>query len=183
MRLKIMAGICLLVVLMSACGGDDDKPEVATNTPLPPTPTATIAPSPHPSMTFESPDLVESENPAIELLAAPSGRCVNEDETFSTIIGFDARQYLVSTSNYVQGVFENSDGSYRYEFGTMGEGRDGEQGVGFYPSAYAFEDNTVLQLTVTVYKSNDMEGEISSVSRLRYNCSTGEIIEQAFERY
>jgi hypothetical protein len=179
----------LLLVVLVACGGDAEKErENPTNSSQPPTPTATRQPTStpgptiDPSMTFEPSSLTESANPALELIAAPVDMCVNEDETQSTLLGFDAIYYRVATSNYVAGILETMDGEYIYEFGAIGEGRDGAEGFGFYPTTFAFLPNTPVTLTVRVYRGDSADSELSSISSLTYNCTTGEVIEKTFAR-
>lgn len=197
--------IVLLLVLV-ACGGDEEATESPTSIPQPistlpralptfrgtdsdrptltPTRRASSTPAPtiDPSMTFAPSDLTESDNPAIELITAPIDTCVNEDETQSTVLGFGVIYYRVATSNYVSGILQAVDGDYTFEFGVAGEGRDGAEGFGFYPTAYDLAPNTNLRLTLTVYKGDSTESEISSTSSLTYNCTTGEIIDKTFER-
>jgi hypothetical protein len=176
---RLLVILTSLILVLAACGGDEkEETPIPTTKELP----ATLAPTNAPDQVFPTPSLTESDKPALELIGATADSCVNEDETQSTVLGFAAIHYKVSTSNYIVFSLMAMDGAFTYEGGTMGEGTDGEQGFGFYPAAFELPPNTPVIVTVTVYAGEDDTSEVSSTSRLTYDCTTGEVIRKSFER-
>jgi hypothetical protein len=77
---------------------------------------------------------------------------------------------------------EDAEGSILSESDTTGENKDGEEGWGFYPLAYAVPENTSLTMTIEVYESEAENATLTSRSSLTYNCTTGATVNQSFER-
>lgn len=119
--------------------------------------------------------------PAIELLGAPAAVCVNA-EAYSQVMGFEVRYYETTTANRIHYNLIDEQGNLLDEADTSGENKDGEEGWGFYPQAYSVDENTILSFVLEVYESAAEDAPRTSSSRLSFNCTTGEIVSQSFER-
>lgn len=120
--------------------------------------------------------------PAIELLAASPDTCA-VTEAYSIVLGFDAMYYETTTNNRVTYRLIDAEDNVLVEDNTVGENKDGQEGWGFYPNAYAVPENSTLTVEISVYESEAADAARTSFSSLSYNCTTGETIVSSFERY
>jgi hypothetical protein len=159
--------LCMLILLIAACS------PAASPTTTPASEAATPAP------TF-TPMPVE-DLPGLELLSGAEDTCTNA-EGYTNVLGFDALYYETTTANRIAYRFFSGEGRIIVEDDSEGENKNGEEGWGFYPPAYAVPAETQLTIEVTVYATTATNAPATSRSILTYNCTTGTTIDAAFTR-
>ena len=120
--------------------------------------------------------------PAIEILRGRPNTCMMTDTEQSTLMSFDVIYHEVGTDGYMVGKMFAPEVGTIGQVDTVTEGRNDEGGWGIYPQAYELSPNTPITLEITVYAGPDESAPMSSVSRLTYNCTTGETLSVSLER-
>ncbi len=198
MRKLILVLLCL-VMIIAACGSDDNndddderEPQARTPGEIESGPTPTLTPRPDGAVPLGGvtsvprtvePSLTPMETtglPGIELVGGFPDTC-EITESYAELLGFDVIYYDLTTVNYVETILRDPDNNILTFNTAPGENRDGEGGWGIYPEAYSVPDNTEIRVDVEVYLEEG--GDITSESKLYYNCTTGETIETEYRLF